>query len=77
MTNRRKTITVFVIAVVGILLTLMYAARTERTWDAYKVEHECVLTGKDRYVVVYGGRAPQTVHQFEWDCHDGKEHWHR
>jgi len=77
MMDKRQTIALLVVAIVGVLLALTYAVHTERTWAAYKIEHECVLTGEDRYITVYGGRAPQSVHQFEWDCHDGEEHWHR
>jgi hypothetical protein len=67
----------WLVGLVALGATAAYALHNERDWAAYKAEHGCMLTGEDRHIVVYGGRAPQTVHQFEWDCHDGEEHWHR
>ena len=77
MKDTRQMIPLLVSGLIGVAVAIGFAVRDEKEWSAYKVEHECVLTGEDRHITVYGGRAPQTVHQYEWDCGDGEEHWHR
>ena len=62
------------VALIAALIVLV--VREERSWERYKLEHDCQETPETRVIPVQSGKTTIYVTQHRWDCGDGEDHWH-